>query len=164
MKATVHRDDSDRNSNQDEPMTQRRHLISACLAGLGGLTAAFGTAHSDAQEAKSAEQPGKVPPTGPLFAVEFRTGSGWDHTKPAHEQAYFRDHSANLKRLRDQGQLVLGARYSDRGFIVMTGESAAAVREQIELDPAVRNQIFAFELHEFGVFYPGCVGAPAKRA
>ena len=30
----------------------------------------------------------------PLFAVEIKTGPAWDSTKPPHEQAYFREHSA----------------------------------------------------------------------
>jgi len=109
--------------------------------------------------------PAAIPPTTlPLFAVELRTGARWDHARPAHEQAHFREHSTNLKRLRDQGSIVLGARYSDKGLLVVAGVSSAAVREMMEADPAIQAQVFAFELHDFRVFYPGWVGSPPKRS
>jgi hypothetical protein len=56
---------------------------------------------------------------------------------------------------------LLGARYSDKGFLVMTGASATAVRELLDADPAVQNQTFAFDLNDFRVFYAGCVGTAA---
>jgi uncharacterized protein YciI len=93
----------------------------------------------------------------PLFAVEFRTGPKWDANKPAQEQAHFKEHSANLKRLRDAGSLKLGARYSDKGFIVLAAASEAEARSEIEKDPTVQAQVFAYELHPFNVFYSGCV-------
>ncbi len=96
-----------------------------------------------------------------LFAVEFRTGPKWDASKAPHEQAGFDEHSANLKRLRDGGVLLLGARYADKGFIVLAAGSEVAARTEIEVDPSVRNQVFAYEVHEFRVFYPGCVAKPA---
>jgi hypothetical protein len=92
-----------------------------------------------------------------LFAVEFRIGPKWDASKAPHEQAGFGEHSANLKRLRDSGALLLGARYADKGFIVLAAGSEAAARGEIEVDPSVRNQVFAYDIHEFRVFYPGCV-------
>jgi uncharacterized protein YciI len=98
----------------------------------------------------------------PVFAVEFKTGSLWDKAKPAHEQAHFAAHSANLKLLRDQGRLLLGGRYADKGLLLVAATSADELRAFIEADPAVRNQIFVYELHPFNVFYPGCVGSPRK--
>jgi len=149
-------------------MKNRRQLLSTFSAYLGAVTAAVvatGSARrAHAQDAKEPAPGGKPAAAAPLFALELRTGPAWDHAKPAHEQLHFREHSASLRRLRDEGTLVLGARYADKGFMVLSGASIAAVREQIELDPAVRNGIFAFELNEFRVFYSGCVATPARRS
>ncbi len=95
-------------------------------------------------------------PTAPrLFAVEFKTGPAWDATKPPNEQAYFKEHSANLKQLRDRGVLIVGARYADKGFIVLSAVSADEAGTMIKADPAVQHGTFVYELHEFKVFYPG---------
>jgi hypothetical protein len=92
-----------------------------------------------------------------LFAVEFRTGPKWDAAKPPKEQAFFKEHSANLGSLRKADRILIGARYSDKGFLIFTGESEADVRSLIQADPAVQNRTFSFEAHRFNVFYPGCV-------
>ena len=98
----------------------------------------------------------------PSFVVEFRIGPKWDASKKPVEQAYFREHSANLKRMRDGGQLIVGARYSDKGWIVITAESEPAARALIEADPSVQNGAFVFEMHPLNVFYAGCL-QPARR-
>ncbi len=97
-----------------------------------------------------------------LFAVEFKTGKRWDNTKHAHEQAYFADHSASLKRLREQGKLLIGARYGDKGLFIVSAASAEELRALIEADPAVQHATFSYEMHPFNVFYPGCVGSRGK--
>ena len=93
----------------------------------------------------------------PSFVVEFRSGPKWDSSKKPDEQAFFRDHSANLKRMRERGQLIVGARYADRGWIVVNAESESAARALIEDDPSVRNGIFVFDVHPLSVFYAGCL-------
>jgi uncharacterized protein YciI len=138
-------------------MTTRRHTLSAALAGISLLA----WRRSGAQVPPSEAQPAIG--TTKLFAIEFRTGPKWDATKQPHEQAHFREHSANLKRVRDAGSLLLGARYSDKGFLVVAAETETAARALIEADPSVQNQVFAYELFPFQVFYSGCVQAP-KRA
>jgi uncharacterized protein YciI len=97
-----------------------------------------------------------------MFAVEFRTGSSWDTGKPPHEQRFFRDHSANLKRLRDEGRLVLGARYSDKGLVVLAAASESEARSLIDVDPSVQYKVFVYEIHPMNVFYSGCL-APRRR-
>lgn len=145
-------------------MKNRRLLLSTLIGCLGAVVASASALKARAQEAKEPVPGAKPAAALPLFALELRTGSAWDHAKSAPEQLYFREHSATLKRLRDEGTLVLGARYADKGFMVLSGASIAAVREQIELDPAVRHGIFALELNEFRVFYSGCVATPARRS
>lgn len=91
------------------------------------------------------------------FLVEFTTGEAWVAEKPAHEQAYFAEHSANLKRLRSEGKLILGGRYSDKGIIIVKGASADAVRAEIDKDLSVANGTFKAVVHPFSPFYDGCV-------
>lgn len=100
-----------------------------------------------------------------LFAVEIKTGPSWDAGKPPQDQAHFREHSANLKRLRDAGALVLGARYSDKGLIVLAASGEAEARAMMDEDPAMKAEVFKYELYPFNVFYGGTVNArpPAVR-
>jgi len=98
-----------------------------------------------------------------LFAVEFKTGPRWVASKQPHEQEHFREHSANLRKLREQGSLVLGARYGEKGLIVLAAESESAARAMIEQDPSVLNGVFSYELHPFLVFYGGAVQPPPRK-
>ncbi len=97
-----------------------------------------------------------------LYVVLFRTGPKWDQTKPAHEQAHFKDHSVNLQRLRKTGALLLGARYSDVGMVILSAPSQEEANAHIESDLSVQAGIFSYELHEFNVFYGGTVERKKK--
>lgn len=109
-----------------------------------------------------AQPGGASAPATTLFAVEIRTGPAWDATKPANEQAYFTEHSANLRRLRETGSLIVGARYSDKGLLVLEASSEADARALIQQDPSIEHGVFAFELHELNVFYEGTIRRPAR--
>lgn len=98
-----------------------------------------------------------------LFAVEIKVGPKWDASKPPNEQAFFKEHSANLKRLRDAGDIVMGARYADKGLIVFSARSMAEVRVLMEQDPAMTAGTFVYEVHVFNVFYPGLVQARSTQ-
>lgn len=89
----------------------------------------------------------------PLFAVEVRVGPKWDASKAPQEQNLFREHSANLKRLRDAGHLVMGARYSDIGLIILAAETEASARAMIDADPSMAAGTFKYDIHPFNVFY-----------
>ncbi len=99
-----------------------------------------------------------------LFAVEIKTGPQWDASKPPQDQRYFREHSANLKRLREAGSLVMGARYSDKGLLVLTAPAIEDVRLMMEADPSVTAGTFVYEVHDFRVFYPGMVQPAPRRS
>ena len=92
-----------------------------------------------------------------LFAVEIKVGPSWDNAKSPNEQAFFKEHSANLKRLRDEGHIVMGARYSDKGLVIFSASSTEEVRDMMEEDPAMKAGTFVYEVHAFNVFYPGLV-------
>jgi uncharacterized protein YciI len=105
-----------------------------------------------------------APAAEQLFVVEIKTGPAWDSTKPPQEQARFREHSAHLRLLREQGHLVMGARFADKGHLVLRAASPAAARALMDEDPSMRERTFTYELHEFRVFYGGSVAVPARRS
>ena len=108
-----------------------------------------------------ATPPAAATPAPPLFAAVFKTGAKWDPAKAPGEQAFFREHSANLAKLRAAGSIVMGARYADVGLIVVSAANEADVRKLFEADPSVAAGTFALDVHRFSVFYPGTVGNPA---
>ena len=95
--------------------------------------------------------------------MEIKTGPNWVTTKQPIEQQYFREHSANLKKLRDQGILVLGARYSDKGLVVLQVASAEEAHALMKQDLSIQNQVFVYELHEFSIFYGGTLQAKRRN-
>ena len=121
-----------------------------------GLALSFASAFAQAPASPAAASP---PP--PLYAAVFKTGPKWDPAKPANEQTAFREHSANLARLRAAGTIVLGARYADVGLVVVSAATEAEARKLFEADPSVSAGTFALEVYRFSVFYPGTVGTPA---
>lgn len=100
----------------------------------------------------------------PLFAVEITIGAKWDPAKPPQEQQYFAEHSANLRRLREAGSLVLGARYGDKGLVVLAARDEADARAMMDEDPSMKAQVFTYQLHRFNVFYGGTVAPPRRAA
>jgi uncharacterized protein YciI len=110
------------------------------------------------QSAPPAAPPAATPAPARFFAVEFRPGAKWDAAKPPQEQAGFQKHSQNLQRLRKEGRILLGGRYSDRGMLVLSGASEDEVRALFAADPTISGAVFVFELWEFRPFFPGCVG------
>ena len=102
----------------------------------------------------------QTPSPAPLYAAVFKTGPRWDPAKAPNEQAFFREHSANLAKLRAAGTIVVGARYADVGLVVVSSASEAAARALFEGDPSIAAGTFALEVHRFSVFYPGTVGTP----
>ena len=118
-----------------------------------GLTLGLG---AQAQTPPPAAEP-------PLFAIQVRKGSSWDEAKPPQAQAQFREHSAHLKRLREAGSLVMGARYSDIGLLVVSAENEAAARALMDGDPSVAAGTFSIEVHPFNVFYGGSLQPRARR-
>ena len=113
---------------------------------------------ASAQAADSAPSP-----DARLFAVEVRTGPNWDNGKSPGDQAYFKEHAAHLKRLRDAGHILIGARYSDKGLLVFSSKSAADVSALMAQDPSMAAGTFKYEVFDFNVFYSGAVQAPPRR-
>ena len=92
-----------------------------------------------------------------LFIAIYSLGPAWKTEKPAHEQAYFNEHSENLKKWRAEKRIVLGARYSDKGMIIISAADEKDARSMLEHDPMVANKVFNLELYPFSPFYKGCI-------
>lgn len=99
----------------------------------------------------------------PLFAIQVRKGPNWDEARPPQAQARFREHGDHLRKLREAGSLVMGARYSDVGLLVVTAENEAAARALMADDPSLAAGTFGIEVHPFNVFYGGNLQPRARR-
>ena len=112
--------------------------------------------------AQAPAPPAPATPPAPLYAAVYKTGPKWDAAKPPGEQAFFKDHSAHLGKLRAAGTIVMGARYADVGLIVVAAASEVDARKHFEVDPSVVAGTFTVDVHRFSVFYPGFVGTAPR--
>jgi len=92
-----------------------------------------------------------------FFIAIYSLGPAWQTNKPAHEQAHFKEHSENLKKWRTEKKIALGARYSDKGMIIISAADEKEARAMLENDPMVMNKVFNLELYPFSPFYKGCL-------
>jgi uncharacterized protein YciI len=127
------------------------------------LSAVVGLSITGLAQAQLAASAPAVDSSHKLFAVEFKVGARWVTGRAPHEQEYFREHSANLRKLREHGSLIMGARYGDKGLVVLSAESESAARAMVEQDPSVKNGTFSYDLHEFSVFYGGSVQPQLRK-
>ena len=91
------------------------------------------------------------------FVALYTVGESWDAEKPPQEQAYFKEHSAHLSDLRKASKIVLGARYSDTGIIILKVKDEAEAQELINSDTAIQNKLFQVQIFPYYPFYKGCV-------
>ncbi len=96
-----------------------------------------------------------APESEKLFAARYSKGPAWDPAKEPNDQAGMREHSANLGRLRREGQILFGARYGDTGLIVFHAADEAAVRKFLEPDPTPKSGVFRLAVDSFNPFYAG---------
>jgi uncharacterized protein YciI len=144
--------------------TALRHFVALAFAALALASLPTARAQPDAGSGSAAAEARPEPAEPRLFAIEITVGPGWDASKPPNAQAYFAEHSANLRRLRESGQLVMGARYSDKGLIVVRADSPDEVHAMMAQDPSIEAGTFRYEVHPFAVFYPGSIEAPRLGA
>jgi len=95
--------------------------------------------------------------TDSLYIVTYTTGPSWDVNKPPHEQPNFKEHSARLGQLRKEGVIRFGARYGEKGMIVITASTREAARKIIFEDQAVANKLFEVDVQKLNIFYDGCL-------
>lgn len=92
-----------------------------------------------------------------LYIVTYTTGSAWDFEKKPNEQNYFKEHSSNLSAWRKNGIIKLGARYAEKGMIIIATASMQAAKELVLTDPAVVNKLFNADVQRLSLFYEGCL-------
>ncbi len=95
----------------------------------------------------------ETPPSS-LFVVHFEIGASWNKSLAPSDQPSFREHSANLNRLRNEGTIVFGARYGDLGMIFLKADTLDAAKALVEADPGVRSGLFSYRIAPLRVFYP----------
>lgn len=134
-----------------KPFIQKLFAVSLILAGAMILP------DDDESPATPTPASAQTLATGALFIVHFTIGENWDKDKPANEQKYFKHHSENLRALRTGNKLLLGARYADKGMIILKATDEVEARKLIEQDSTVVHRVFTFELHPFKPFYDGCI-------
>jgi hypothetical protein len=91
------------------------------------------------------------------FIVIYTTGSGWNKSKTANEQTYFKEHSEHLSALRKANKIDIGGRYSDIGMLILKAKGEDEAGEMITSDVAIKNKLFKVEIFPFDAFYKGCV-------
>jgi hypothetical protein len=96
-------------------------------------------------------------PLDSLFIVNYSLGEAWDKTKGPGEQPWFKDHGARLGQLRKDGVIKFGARYSDKGMIVIAAADFTKAKEIINADVAVQNKLFVADVQKLNIFYDGCL-------
>lgn len=89
----------------------------------------------------------------PLFAVEITVGENWDTSLPPNEQAYFAEHSANIRKLSEDGSLRMGGRYGDKGLLILRAADQAAAQALLDADPSFAAGTFQYQLHPFRAFH-----------
>lgn len=92
-----------------------------------------------------------------LYIVTYTTGPSWDQSKAPGDQPYFKEHSQHLSSLRKAGVITMGARYAEKGIIVIKAKSLSHAQEIVTSDQAIANQLFNTDVQKLSVFYPGCV-------
>lgn len=91
------------------------------------------------------------------FVVTYTTGSAWNAEKSAQDQLYFKEHSAHLVKLRKEKIIVAGARYGEKGMIIIRTGSMRSAMASIFSDVALKNNLFVAQIEPLQVFYPGCL-------
>ena len=102
-------------------------------------------------------QDNKALDSSAYFIVLYTVGESWDTTKQFHEQAYFNEHSSYLGTLRKTKKIVIGARYSDTGMIVIKAKDETEANRLITEDIAIQHKLFNADIYPFGPFYSGCI-------
>lgn len=91
------------------------------------------------------------------FIALYTLGENWDMEKQPQEQMYFKEHSAFLSDLRKTSRIILGARYSATGMLVIKAKDLKAAEELLHQDVAIQHKLFKLEIHPFAPFYKGCI-------
>ena len=96
-------------------------------------------------------------PAKTYFIAIFSPGPEWVADKQANEQVGFKEHSANLQRLRAEKRIPIGGRYADKGMLIIEANDEEDARSLFAGDVMVQKKTFNLELHQFRPFYKGAI-------
>jgi hypothetical protein len=119
------------------------------------LLVALGSSFSFALTQSSATQ--QTTPTKQYFIAIFSRGPEWVADKQANEQVGFKEHSANLQRLRAEKRIPIGGRYADKGMLIVEAKDEVDARSLFAGDAMLEKKTFTLELHHFRPFYKGTI-------
>lgn len=129
-------------------MTSLRRLLAGSF-----LLVTFGvlTMNARAADAEPTDALASVDATSPTYMVIYRHGSNWVTGKPMREQQGMRDHFLYYLGLHRKGLLIAGGGFTDEsgGAAVFLATDDAAAAEIIAADPAVKGNVFRFELQRW---------------
>lgn len=66
--------------------------------------------------------------------------------------------------MRSKGRLDMGARYGDKGLLILKAVSALEARALMDAAPSMPSRTFSYGLHKMRVFQPGGVGPERASA
>ena len=101
--------------------------------------------------------PQQQAPSKQYFIAIFSRGTAWDDKKQANEQTGFKEHSANLSRLRAEKKIPIGGRYGEKGMVIVEAQNEDEARSLFASDLMVSSKTFTMELHHFRPFYKGSI-------
>jgi uncharacterized protein len=93
------------------------------------------------------------------FLIEYELGAGVDITHLTQPQAaVFKQHGAQLMKLRDEGVVVAGGHTDDvqhmRAFVIVKAKDAAAARAVADADAAVKGGLLTASVESFSLAIP----------
>lgn len=118
--------------------------------GLLAVAAVIGAFVAGVHVAQARQQP-------PLFVMMYTTGPAWDASVPPDRQRHFDSHSANLRRLRENGSIVAGGRFGPWGLILVNAADSAAASALFAPDSSLATGTFRGELHRWSTIYEGFI-------
>lgn len=90
-----------------------------------------------------------------LFAFSFTVGPAWDGSKAPDQQRGWSEHSANMRRLRDSGSILLGGRYGGVGLFIVRAADSTAARALLAPDSATAHGVFQVAIDRWSTVYDG---------
>lgn len=125
----------------------RRSVMGLSLAVAFGALAVTALA----TDTKPSDALASLSPTRPTYLVVYRRGPSWVDGRSMREQQSMREHFLYYLELHRKGLLIAGGGFTDEsgGAAVFEAADDAAAAEIVAADPAVKSNVFRFELQRW---------------
>ena len=135
-----------------DPHPARRSFLALGLAIAAGsaATIALGAEPEPAPDPKVRSSP----PSSPAWLVVYGPGPAWLAGRPITEQP-LREHGAYMFELYRRGVLQLAGPFADDsgGAVLFRAASEAEARAVVAADPAVRSEVFQYDLRPWSLVH-----------